>query len=90
MFVNQVVVDYRDRIHREFDGERLWIVAYANATPCYIVSKRMLARGGYEAGNSMFYYGLLGPLEEEAEDRVMQAVKSVLPEKFHAQRGQNP
>lgn len=79
----EVVVDYRNRIHEEFDGRRIQVIAYANATPCYIVSRRMLKTGGYEAGNSMYYYGWLSHLKPEAEDAVMNAVGSVLPPRFH-------
>ncbi len=74
----EVVVDFTHRIQREFDDRRLWVIAYANATPCYIVSKRMLELGGYEAGNSMFYYGRLTPLKPEAEDRVMETVREAI------------
>lgn len=73
----EVCVDYQLRIKREFGGN-VWPVAYANATPCYVVSRRMLEQGGYEAGNSMYYYGWLRPLKPEAEDVVMRAVAGAL------------
>ena len=72
----EVCIDYQLRIKREL-GDSVWPIAYANATPCYIVSKRMLEKGGYEAGNSMFYYGWLRPLMPAAEDAVMRVVEQV-------------
>lgn len=38
----------------------------------------MLEKGGYEAGNSMFYYGWLRPLKAVAEERVMETVSRAL------------
>ena len=36
----EVVVDYHLRLKRELDAKRLWINAYAKASPCYIASTR--------------------------------------------------
>ena len=69
----EVCIDYQLRIKRKF-GDGVWPIAYANSTPGYIVSKRMLEKGGYEAGNSQFYYGWLRPLKPEVEEWVMDAV----------------
>jgi hypothetical protein len=73
----EVCIDYQLRIKKEY-GDHTWPIAYANATPCYIVSKRMLEKGGYESGKSMFYYGWLRPLKAVAEERVMETVSRVL------------
>lgn len=73
----EVCIDYQLAIKREH-GAATWPVAYANATPCYIVSRRMLEKGGYEAGTSMYYYGWLRPLKPEAESVVMRTVRGVL------------
>ena len=73
----EVCIDYQLRIKRKY-GDAVWPIAYANATPCYIVSRRMLENGGYEAGNSMFYYGWLRPLQPAAEEIVMQSVAAVM------------
>ena len=54
----EVVVDYAVRLKREFDASRLWITAYANDTPCYIPSERVLKEGGYEGREAMVIYGL--------------------------------
>ena len=73
----EVCVDYQLRIKRQH-GSRVWPVAYANATPGYIVSRRMLKAGGYEAGNSQLYYGWLRPLKPEVEELVLKSVAKVL------------
>ena len=71
----EVTVDYADLIREKFgDYPRTWVTAYANAIPCYIVSRRQVEAGGYEPGNSMFYYGHLRSFTPEVEDRVMGAV----------------
>lgn len=69
----EVCIDYQLRLKQEL-GPSMWPIAYANATPCYIVSRRMLKKGGYEAGNSMFYYGYLRSLKPECEEAVMKTV----------------
>jgi len=52
----EVVVDYAIRIGKEFDRSRMWVMAYANDTPCYIPSERVLEEGGYEGERAMTYY----------------------------------
>ena len=39
------------------DQKRLCVTAYANDTPCYIPTRRVLDEGGYEADRTMIYYG---------------------------------
>ena len=73
----EVCVDFQLRL-KAAHGEALWPIAYANEVPCYIVSKRMLERGGYEAGNSMFYYGWLRTLLPEAENIVIESAERVI------------
>lgn len=73
----EVCIDYQLQMKQDY-GDDVWPIAYANATPCYIVSRRMLKRGGYEAGNSMFYYGWLRSLEPAAEDVVRECVAAAI------------
>jgi hypothetical protein len=82
----EVVVDYAIRLKRECDAERLWVVAYSNDVPCYIASKRVIAEGGYEVDGSMTYYGRPTRLAPEAEDRLVEAVHALLPERFERAR----
>jgi hypothetical protein len=78
----EVVVDYARRLKAECDGARLWISAYSNDVPCYIASRRVIGEGGYEVDASMRYYDRPTRLDPEAEDRIIAAVKSLLPEAF--------
>jgi hypothetical protein len=84
----EVVVDYSLRLKREFDRERLWVVAYANAVPCYIPSERILKEGGYEGGGAMIYYDLPTRFAPGLEARIVGAVQGLLPAGFLA--GQKP
>lgn len=73
----EVCIDFQLKLKARW-GDRLWPIAYANDTPCYIVSRRMIDRGGYEATNSMFYYGWLRTLLPAAEEAVMQTAARAL------------
>ena len=75
----EVVVDFVLRLKRELSGSRLWVTAYANDVPCYVVSRRVLEEGGYEPESSMIYYGRPSRLSPLCEDRVVEAVRSLLP-----------
>ena len=44
----------------------------------YIPSLRVLKEGGYEADESMIYYGLPGPYDEQVEDHIMTTVGQVM------------
>jgi len=44
----------------------------------YVPSRRVLAEGGYEAGDSAIYYGLPGPFTSEVEDTIFAAIREVL------------
>lgn len=76
----EVVVDYDLRLKREFGGgsEDLIVAGYSNEVMCYIPSKRVLGEGGYEAVDSMIYYGQPGPFSEEVEETIVDGVKDVL------------
>ena len=78
----EVVVDYAARLRDLADENRLWINAYANDVPCYIASKRILREGGYEADQSMVYYGRPARLAPQDEDLIVAAVQQELPPKF--------
>ncbi len=80
----EVVVDYARRLKQELDGERIWVTAYANDVPCYIPSRRILSEGGYEAMDSLWYYGRPAQLAPEVEDLIVDTVKGMVPKEFHA------
>lgn len=74
----EVVADYALRLKRELGAERVWVNAYANAVPCYIPSRRILAEGGYEAERAMDFYGLPTRLADDVEERVIGAVHALV------------
>jgi hypothetical protein len=82
---DEVVVDYALRMKREFDGDRLWITAYTNDVSNYVVSKRLIEEGGYEVNNSisgLVSFGRPERLQPPMEDRIVDRVRSLLPETF--------
>ncbi len=74
----EVVVDYALRIKREYPGESVIVAGYSNDVMCYIPSLRVLREGGYEAVDSMLYYGQPGPFNEEIEETVFSGIYDVL------------
>lgn len=74
----EVVVDYCLRVKREYGSKGIIVAGYSNDVMAYIPSLRVLKEGGYEANDSMIYYGLPGPWDEEVEDRIMTTVRQVL------------
>ena len=84
----EVTIDYALRLKNELDDARLWVTAYANGMPCYICSKRLLDEGGYEVDSSMVSYGQPARLAPEAEDTVIHAVRTLIPEAFARTSGQ--
>jgi hypothetical protein len=76
----EVTVDYALRMKREFAGAPIVVAAYSNDVMSYIPSARVLREGGYEANDSMIYYGQAGPFDGDVEDRILAAVHRVLKE----------
>jgi hypothetical protein len=74
----EVVVDYSLRIKREFPNEKLIVAGYSNDVMCYIPSLRVLKEGGYEAVDSMLYYGQPGPFDEEVEETIFGGLYQVM------------
>jgi hypothetical protein len=84
---NEVVVDYALRLKRELDAGRLWINAYCNDVSMYIASNRLIQEGGYEVLNSMssaVTFGRPERLQPPLEDRIVEAVRGLLPASFRA------
>lgn len=82
---DEVTVDYALRLRRELDGRRLWINAYTGDVSSYIVSQRLIEEGGYEPSNSLsaaVTYGHPEQLQPPMEDRIVEGVKELLPERF--------
>jgi neutral ceramidase len=74
----EVVVDYALRIKREFRGEPMIVAGYSNDVMCYIPTARVLREGGYEAVDSMAYYGQSGPFAGDVEERIVAAVRQAM------------
>jgi len=74
----EVVVDYSKRAKEEFPQLDLVVAGYSSEVSCYIPSARVLSEGGYEANESMIYYGQPGPLRADVEDRIFGAIRSVM------------
>jgi len=74
----EVVVDYVLRARREFPNQKLVVAGYSNDVMCYIPSLRVLKEGGYEAVDSMIYYGQPGPFSDEVEETVFAAIRDVM------------
>jgi len=74
----EVVVDYPLRMKRELVGQNLIVAGYSNDVSCYIPSARVLREGGYEAVQSMIYYGQPGPFAENVEEAVVSACRKLL------------
>jgi hypothetical protein len=74
----EVVVDYALRTKREFGAakEPIVVAGYSNDVMCYIPSVRVLKEGGYEADESMIYYGQPGPFDENVEEVIFGGVRS--------------
>lgn len=70
------VVDYALRARRELPG--VVLAGYSNSVRGYVPSERVLAEGGYEAGDSAIYYGLPGPFAAGVEDTIFTAIRGVL------------
>ena len=54
------------------------VAGYSNEVMCYIPSKRVLAEGGYEAVDSMVYYGQPGPFTADVEEMIFDAIHRVM------------
>lgn len=74
----EVVVDYTLRLYREYPKENLIVAGYSNDVMCYIPSSRVLQEGGYEAEESMIYYGQPGPFRDDVEDVIFHAIHRTL------------
>lgn len=70
----EVVVDYALWAKKTWAQEPLMVAGYSNDVPCYIPNARILREGGYEAVDSMIYYGQPGPFTEEVEVRLQDGM----------------
>jgi neutral/alkaline ceramidase-like enzyme len=71
----EVVVDYCLRVKKEYGSKGILVAGYSNDVMSYIPSLRVLKEGGYEADDSMIYYGLPGPYAEDVEERIFRTIR---------------
>ena len=74
------------RMKQAFAGDRLWITAYTNDVSTYVVSRRLIAEGGYEVNNSLstkLSYGQAQAVDPAVEDRIVDTLRELLPTAFH-------
>jgi hypothetical protein len=74
----EVVVDYAARVKQEYRALPMIVAGYSNGVISYIPSERVLREGGYEAADSIVYYGLPAPYASGVEDRVCRSIRKVL------------
>lgn len=74
----EVVVGYSLRTKKEFPAENTVVAGYSNDVMCYIPTAQVLKEGGYEAVDSMIYYGQPGPFTDDVEERIMTTIHSVM------------
>jgi len=70
----ETVVDYALRLKRELAGPSVWVAGYSNDVFTYLPSARVLAEGGYEAGQATKWGSLPGPFTDTVEARVVGKV----------------
>lgn len=74
----ELVVDYALQTKAAFPKQRIVVAGYSNDVMCYISNRRILQEGGYEAVDSMIYYGMPGPFAPEVEDILTASIRQVL------------
>jgi len=74
----EAVVDYVLRVKKEYGAKGILVAAYSNDVMSYIPSLRVLKEGGYEANESMLYYGRPGPYADDVEDRIFATIHKVM------------
>jgi len=70
----EVVVDYSLLLKQRYGFDRTWVAGYSNDIPAYIPSRRVLAEGGYEGGDSMIYFGRPSRFAPAIEDLIVDQV----------------
>jgi len=74
----EVVVDYALRLKKTYGAQGLVVAGHSHDVMAYTPSALVLKEGGYEANDSMVYYGQPGPWRDDVEDRVFSALDKVM------------
>ena len=74
----EVVVGYDLWVKKNYGAKGIIVAGYSNDVMSYIPTVQVLHEGGYEPVESMYYYGLPGPYNEEVEEQIHGALRQVL------------
>jgi hypothetical protein len=74
----EVVVGYDLRAKKEFPNQKLIVAGYSNDVMCYIPTAKILEEGGYEAVDSMIYYGQPAPFTPDVEESIFTAIHKTM------------
>lgn len=74
----EVVVDYTLAIKKAYPTAGVVVAGYSNDVMAYIPSLRVLKEGGYEAFDSMYYYGLPASWADNTEEKILSTVATVM------------
>ena len=77
----EVALDYSTRLQQELHNIPIWINSYSNDVSCYIPSKRLLAEGGYEAVDSMYWYDKPTKFSAKIENKIIKTVLKLIAKK---------
>lgn len=75
----EITVDYALSLKHDYGYHRVWVNGYSNDVPCYVPSRRVLEEGGYEGETAMVYYDRPTKFAADVEDRILQAVRRLMP-----------
>ena len=73
-----VEIGYALRVKKIFGSKGIIVAGYSNDVMSYIPTRRVLKEGGYEADQSMLYYGQPGPYADDVEDRIFDTIRKVM------------
>ena len=74
----EVVVDYCLRVKKDYGAREIMIAGYSNDVMSYIPTLRILKEGGYEPVDSMYYYGMPGPYNDQVEEQIYGTIRQVM------------
>jgi hypothetical protein len=74
----EVVVGYALWVKQNYGSKGIMVAGYSNDVMSYIPTVQILHEGGYEPVESMYYYGMPGPYNEQVEEQIHSALRQVL------------
>jgi hypothetical protein len=74
----EVVVGYALWVKQNYGAKGMMVAGYTNDVMSYIPTVQILKEGGYEPVESMYYYGMPGPYNEQVEEQLHAALRQVL------------